>query len=291
MTKTIGVIGLGSIGLRHTKNLKAMGHQVIGYDPIQNIAFAPIVPCLDDVITVSDVLVIASPTQDHYAHLLAARDKPCLVEKPIAETMDQLVGLVGRPYPVMVGYNLRFHGCVKKAKEWLDAGRIGDPLWANFTLGQRSIKPPYLRDGVILNFASHEIDMALYLLGPAKVLCATTKTTNSDEMMTDFVLEHDSGCRSSNHTDYITFPEQRYFTITGTKGRIFINVAEFLGSLMVNGEFVDEVHAPKDWNQTYIDEIEAFLARVEGKETFGCSGQEGLKVLKICLEVKKLSGL
>jgi predicted dehydrogenase len=29
--------------------------------------------------------------------------------------------------PIMVGYNLRFHGAVIRAKQWLDEGRIGTP--------------------------------------------------------------------------------------------------------------------------------------------------------------------
>jgi hypothetical protein len=37
--------------------------------------------------------------------------------------------------------------------------------------------------------------------------------------------------------------------------------------------------------------MQAFLDRIDGKETIGCTGEEGLEVLKICLEVRKQAGL
>lgn len=291
--KTIGVIGLGSIGMRHAKNLKAMGHNVIGFDPIAvGDGFASIWPIrrLDEL----DAIVIASPTHKHYEHIHACGVRPFLVEKPIAHTISDGLLLSRSVAECVVGYNLRFHGCVKKAKEWLDSGKIGDPIWANFTLGQHSEKPPYLRDGVILNW-SHEIDLALYLLGPAGVASSITRVRDGNDYMTDIILlqERADGHKVSTtiHLDYLTAPEQRYFTITGTKGRIFMDVAAWTGSLISPGWEEDFDLRNKDWNQTYIEEMQAFLDRIDGKETIGCTGEEGLEVLKICLEVRKQAGL
>ncbi len=38
-------------------------------------------------------------------------------------------------------------------------------------------------------------------------------------------------------------------------------------------------------------QAEAFIDRIDGKETIGCTGAEALKVLEICLEVRKQAGL
>ena len=45
------------------------------------------------------------------------------------------------------------------------------------------------------------------------------------------------------------------------------------------------------WNDNYIEEMQAFIDRIDGKETIGCTGEEALKVLEICLEVRKQAGL
>jgi hypothetical protein len=37
--------------------------------------------------------------------------------------------------------------------------------------------------------------------------------------------------------------------------------------------------------------MSAFLRRIDGEETLGCTGEEALKVLEICLEVRKRAGL
>jgi len=190
--KTIGVIGLGSIGMRHAKNLRAIGHNVRAYDVQmkRRLEFNGVLWTIDDVLD-SDAVVIASPTKDHahHLHVVASDGKPSFVEKPVADKKIDIDA-------VMVGYNLRFHSCVKKVKEWLDADMIGKPLWANFTLGQHSEKPPYLRDGVILNW-SHEIDLALYLLGGGSVACSSTRLSDGKDDIADILFTHENGCRSA----------------------------------------------------------------------------------------------
>jgi predicted dehydrogenase len=279
----VGVIGLGSIGSRHANNLKILGHEVIPYDIKQPIEW-PDSPqsLLDDAIK-ADAVVIASPTPLHWDHMRVVSNagKPFFVEKPIA---DQPMG--GGFGALMVGYNLRFHSCVIKAKGWIDAGHLGRPLWGNFVVAQYSDKPDYLRDGVILNW-SHEIDLALYLLGPAYVkACATY----SDEDIADIILRHTNGSQSTVHLDYLTKPEIRQTIIVGSESTIIIDLVRRNAWLRSSEDVMLDMFQGSDtWNDNYLDEMETFIARVEGKETIGCTGQEGLEVLRICLQAKKLS--
>lgn len=302
---TIGVIGLGSIGLRHKTNLwKHLGQtEVIGYDPdaAKNQGAGWIIGDLDQMIDMSDALVICSPTDWHSAHMAACSPKPTFVEKPIAHDLNDpmVVNTVK-----MVGYNLRFHPCVIKAKEWID-NDIGIPLWANFTLGQRSIKPPYLRDGVILNW-SHEIDLALYLLGAGGVVHSSTRLTDGRDDVSDILLTHDNKCRSTIHLDYVTRPEVRQSIIVGSKATVIFDLVNHQAWLRdKDGEVLDHWQPRHQyptgeydvWGQTYIDEMQEFLDMLDGKTissrapTKGCTAEEGLEVLKICLEVRKAAGL
>jgi predicted dehydrogenase len=277
----VGVIGLGSIGSRHAKNLKHLGHEVLGYDPKIIDSFT-----INHVLTNSDAVVIASPTPTHWEYMrqVSNADKPFFVEKPLA---DQAMG--GSFNALMVGYNLRFHSCVIKAKEWIDAGALGNhPIWSNFVVAQYSDKPDYLRDGVILNW-SHEIDLALHLLGPAVVrACAA----DIKETIADLILWHwaPSHAHTTIHLDYLTKPEIRQSIIVGTDATIIMDLVGRHAWLRNHeGLMIDSFVGDDTWDSNYLDEMETFIARVEGKETIGCTGQEGLEVLKICLKAKELS--
>lgn len=283
MTKTIGVIGLGSIGMRHAKNLLSLGHTVTGFDPVYiGDGFPVLWPIrrLDEL----DAVVIASPTNLHAEHLILACNAgiDIFVEKPVADRRLDVNA-------TMVGYNLRFHSCVKKAKEWLDAGLIGDPLWANFTCAQYNDKPAYMRDGVILNW-SHEIDLALYLLGPAQVARQFTRVTDGKDDMTDIILLHEGRVSSTIHLDYLTEPEVRGFLIVGDKGLISADLVDRRIQLR-QGKLITRFHGEDSFDENYVEEMQAFIDRIDGKETIGCTGAEALKVLEICLEVRKQAGL
>lgn len=285
--KTVAVIGLGSIGMRHAKNLRAMGHHVWGLDTDMSkrldLGFDYTATKIEHLET-ADAFIIASPTPLHQQHILQCAGKPTFVEKPVTQSLPAVLAST-----LMVGYNLRFHSCVKKAKEWLDAGLIGTPLWSNFTLGQYNDRPAYLRDGVILNW-SHEIDLCTYLLGPADVACSSTRLTDGKDDMTDILLTHKSGCRSSVHLDYLSDPESRHFFIHGAKGVIDANLVSRRANLYCATP-TEPFRGEDNWNLNYIEEMQAFLDRCDGKETIGCTGAEGLEVLKICLEVRKQAEL
>jgi predicted dehydrogenase len=287
VTRTIGIIGLGSIGMRHKENLwKHLGEtEVVGYDPDpeKHSGTGWMMGDLGKMIEMCTHIIIASPTSMHLEHLIAADGKPTFVEKPIARTMPVIYSSV-----LMVGYNLRFHSCVKKTKEWME--RIGTPLRASFTLGQHSDKPPYLRDGVVLNW-SHELDLCLYLLGPGRVTGSSTRLSNGRDDISDILITHDNGCRSVVHLDYVTKREERWFSINGTDGEIFVDLPA-RKALLSDGKtginYKDDVGS---WNSDYIEEMQAFLDRCDGKETIGCTADEAIRVLEVCLEVRKQAGL
>lgn len=294
--KNIAVIGLGSIGMRHAKNLHDLGHKVFGYDPDKKAAaelqkmwgggaMTGSSTDLDEVIERSEAVVIASPTETHFDMIAKCEGKPVFVEKPIGGRGAPIVGNV-----IMVGYNLRFHHCVKTAKSWIADGLIGEPLWANFVCAQYNDRPEYLRDGVILNW-SHEIDLALYLLGPAKLASSMTRLNRGKDDMVDIILSH-SKCPSTIHLDYVTQPEIRQTVIVGKEGSIILDLRSRNAWLRGNaGIIMDHVEAHDSFDDNYVEEMNAFIDRIDGNNTIGCTAEEALAVLKICLNVRTQAGL
>ena len=278
--KTIGIIGLGSIGSRHANNLKALGHDIVAYDPlvtgngnIQEIWSGGV-----------DAVIIASPTPTHKRYIDDAIDfdVPCFVEKPITDCpfeLDQRA--IENDTVKMVGYNLRFHSCVLQADKWIMDGHLGNILWGNFVAAQKNTQ---YKDHVILNW-SHEIDLALYLLGPG----AATAAMGNDKVA-DICIEHHSGAYSTVHLDYVTEPEIRQDIIVGDKATLIMDLVNRQAWLRNNkGTIIDHHEGNDSWDSNYKDEMETFIARLDGQETVGCTGAEALEVLKICLKAKTLT--
>jgi predicted dehydrogenase len=288
MKKKVGVLGIGSIGNRHLNNFIELGCAVRGYDPANSPEESFI---RQEVIDWADAIVIATPTIQHADDIFDCYNaiKPCLVEKPIA---DRIIGEALHKSVYMVGYNLRFHSCVKRAREWLGAGAIGKPLWARFTCAQFNNNPSYLRDGVILNW-SHEIDLALHLLGGARLACSHAMALEgSGEHLADIILRHDnSSCQTSIHLDYLTRWERRGFVIVGDRGSIECDlVTRQIFHRDNTGRFVDTFYGRDSFDGNYLAEARAFLDRLDGKPAYGCTAKEALEVVKICLEAKNANG-
>ncbi len=290
MRPTIGVIGLGSIGMRHAKNFLYLGCEVYGTDPdaTRLDAFADAGGKEPLIISKVDGLVIASPTHEHFNQIMLARygapDVPILVEKPIGDMRFTDCPRKG----IFVGYNLRYHACVRAVKEAIE---LEPPAWGTFTCGQFNEKPAYRRDGVILNW-SHEIDLALYLLGPAKVVGSSTGLVNGQDVMTDILLLHENGSRSTVHLDYLMDPQERHFTIQSDHNQRI--KADLVGNVVawIDGESTSIDRYDNTFDQNYLDEANDFLDFIKlGTPGRLATAADGLAVLDICLTVRQQAGL
>jgi predicted dehydrogenase len=297
----IGIVGHGSIGRRHAENARKLGHQTLIYDPATSESD---VGREAHVYDQADAVVIATPSYCHEAGLRACveRGKHVLIEKPISLSYGQLEMLLSRAEEkalvVMMGNNLRFHPCVQQAKRWLSAGMIGIVHWAQFTCATMSVKPLYLSDGVILNTGSHEVDLAMHLLGDVVVQKADARLSGPHDEMAEFLLGHHNGAWSSFHLDFITQPTVRDFRIVGSDGQIWCNLEKRVvvrtqpDDKLPGIEHVDKYDGPGAWDDDYLAEMRAFVGKIQGHGSpFGATGRDGLDVLEVLLAVRKEAGL
>jgi predicted dehydrogenase len=281
----IGVVGYGSIGQRHAENARKLGHQVVVYDPAASSDYRFERLLYDDKSV--DAVVVATPSMFHEGPLRACveRGKHVLIEKPISTGVGALPELLRvaaeKRLVVMMGNNLRFHPCVLQATQWIESGVRGAPCWANFTCATEQTQTA-LRDGVILNTGAHEVDVALHLLGPAVVLTATT----SHDISADFVLQHDGGVRSTFHIDIDTPNRIRHFLISCRDGHIGAD----LDSRLIRS-MADQRKMAGTYADDYMTEMRAFVERIEGKRTLGATGEDGLEVLRLLLDIRSKAGV
>jgi predicted dehydrogenase len=274
------VIGLGSIGLRHARNLLALGHEVCGYDKDPN----KFIQAQDELgIPISskedgaDAYVVCTPPDQRSHDYMDAYmlGKHLFVEKPIAHKIDwsleqAIKEMKSKNLVFMVGNMLRFHPNVILAKQ-----HIHHPMTATFRVKQKNTK--YTED-VILNWGAHEIDLALYLLGPGE--CAEASGTRDNAKI---VIRHTSGIQSSIYMDYLTEPEVRNFTV------------ETLDLLEHNIDLT--LH---DWKDIYMAEMKEFIYRIclnHGVGAYGApplagaTGEDGLATLRIINDAQRMAGI
>lgn len=318
-TGSIVVVGSGSIGRRHLRNLARLGmgpRYVYDQDSErarQAAAEGDATP-LASLKEVPEVLAafICTPTSRHVeaARAFLERSAHLFIEKPISHNLDGVPELLEqartRQRIVMVGFNLRFHPCLRKIKALLDEGAIGKRLGARIEFGQflpdwhpwEDYRKGYsanraLGGGIILD-AVHEFDYARWLLGEVHEVAGMMGTIGSLEIDTEdlaaFTLEHEGGAVSEIHLDYLQRVYARTCKVIGSEGTIYWDwharaVRCFRSSTGTWEDFPE----PKsyDVNETYLDEVRAFMAAVEGTAPPPVDGEAGARVLAVALAAKE----
>ena len=139
-----------------------------------------------------DVVAIATPSGDHYARAMEAIacGKHVVVEKPVAlrlEHVDELVQAAqGHDRRLWVAFQNRYNPAVIKAKEAMDAGRLGKPVIGTVRVRWYRDQGYYDHDnwhgtwamdgGVISQQAIHHIDALRWFFGEIESVeaqCAT----------------------------------------------------------------------------------------------------------------------
>jgi len=291
----IGVLGYGSIGKRHCANISKLGHVANYYDPACGHD-----PMDRDALTRgSDAIIICSPSKHHNLDIYDTLDNGghFLCEKPFGYNdpvgLDTAVKIARKLANriMATGFNLRFHACVKRAKELMPS--IGDVQFASFTVNQKTEKPAYLRDGILHNWCSHELDLANYLLGPGgKVVNCTLGAGEQAAIISmkyPSVKEH-----VFIQADYFSDPEQRHFFIEGSKGAIYVDLVQRnVFCRDVNGKKWQDLSATDTYDQNYRDEMQYFLMSVMCgvHQTPLATAEDGIAALYQVIEARKKAGL
>lgn len=279
---TVLVLGCGSIGARHARNLADMGVQLILVD--QDEAFAQRLARIvggqtatRESAPLTDLVVVCTPTASHVQDLGWAleRGADVFVEKPLASSrtdMERARELLREHTDriVMIGCNLRFSEGFRELKANLH--RVGKPLvylldygwWLPAWRPDADYRQQYsarreLGGGIVLD-AIHEIDYALELLGPvvdARGLCATTGALGIDvEDSADMVLTHQGGM-SHIHVDYLRREYSRSCTVVGSDAEITWDVPRrHIRFVQIAGDDPEPIlQVDADPNRQYVDEM------------------------------------
>ena len=211
----VGIIGLGKMGILHmgilnaldSVKVKAITEKEKGNFLLSGIKkYLPEIEIYNDYIKMLDksdidVVYITTPTKYHVtmARDCLEREIPFFVEKPLGRSAKECESLIeeGKQKEIvnMVGYNRHFIDTFQKAKELLDSGIIGEPVYVRShmyvsQLFSKSKGWRYRKEesggGVLNTLATHLVDVLIWFFGDITSVFSNAKSYYSKEVE-DFI--------------------------------------------------------------------------------------------------------
>jgi predicted dehydrogenase len=239
----IGVAGLGYWGPNLARNFAELGTLtwLCDLDEELRATFAARYPSARVTGSFEEMLadpalegvVIATPVPTHYALAKQALEagKHVLVEKPPAmraAEIDELVAIANeRDLVLMPGHLLLYHPAVRKVKELIDAGELGEVLCV---YGNRqNLGIVRTNENALWSLGVHDLSVILYLLDeePAEAIAhGRGFLTEGVEDVVFCYLEFPSGKIAHMHLSWLDPHKMRRLTVVGREKMVVFDDME-----------------------------------------------------------------
>jgi predicted dehydrogenase len=314
------VIGCGSIGKRHIRNLKSLGYNdIIAYDVKKerlkeveeyNVTTFDI---LDDAFNQKiDAVLVCTPSSLHLQPALLAVEhgSHVFIEKPISHNLDGLDELIDiaeeKGLVTMVGFNMRFEQGLRTMKKLLDEKAIGKVTsaicivgqylpdqhpWEDYRHGYAANKS--LGGGVILD-GIHELDYISWFFGDINELFCFADKLSSLEMDTEdtaaILLRFENNTMVVIQMDYVKRTYERTCEIIGEEGILKWDFEEHTVKMFsAKTKDWETIQDDKEYdiNKMYVDEMDCFIGCINGKMTPPVDAVSGKRILEVALAAKE----
>lgn len=291
----VGVVGLGAMGNNHVRLYSQLKCKLAGVADI-NPAIAkeigekyhtPYYQDYHQLIPKVDAVSIAVPTTAHYAVVMdfLREGKHCLVEKPIAFSLDEASEMIKlaqkKQVNLAVGHIERFNPAVVSLKQIVDDGKLGKLL----IISTRRVGPSVsrIRDvGVVIDSATHDIGVIRYLVGrdPIKIFSRVGRLKHAKEDHAVIMLDFD-GTTACIEVNWFTPHKVRTLVATGSEGIAYLDYIE--QKLTVCNSHNENIVNILEGEPLKL-ELEDFLNSIVLRRKPAVDGEEGLAILRIALE-------
>ena len=288
------ICGLGSIGLRHLRNLKALGYtDVIVYSSGKSVMPGvkkeveqfEIYNSLSDALKQNpDVCMITNPTSLHIPVAMEAASAGChlYIEKPLSNTLEQLDKLQtivnNKKLKTFVTYQFRFHPHIKLLKsifadeqkpygkalyvttEWSEYLPDWHP-WEDYKQGYSARKD--LGGGVLLT-QIHPMNYLNYIFGDidgVQVNKIATKSLGIEvDDVADLMINFNNGMSGHVHIDFLQKPRVHTMKIVTSTGRFawdyHKNILNFVDKNCIEEVFMNDNF---DRNDMFMEMLKEFI--------------------------------
>ena len=318
---TILIVGYGSIGKRHFKNIsKILDAKIIVLTKQKNLPELQknnvyVVNSLKEALSYKpNIGFVTNETSFHVdtAIKLANNGMNLFLEKPLSHStknVNKLQKIIKKKKLItQIGCHMRFHPCVRKIKNILEKNSLGRIL--SVDIESSSYLPdwhPYedyrfgyaarddLGGGISLT-SIHEIDLLYWFFGmPQKVFSiigkfSDLKVKTDDLSVMTFLLKNK--IIGEVHLDYFQRPEFKSCKIKGVKGTLYwdscINEVNFFPHKSQKWKSLIKIKKFQK-NSMYVDEIKYFFNCIKSNCITMNNIDDGIKTLQIVLSAKKSS--
>ncbi len=316
------VVGCGSIGRRHAKNLKSLGVRQLGFC---DTSLETLMYCREELHGEifgdysealrkfqPEIVLICTPPVCHVEEALAALQAQAhvFIEKPLSHESSGIQALIAEARlhdrNVQIGYNMRFHPGLKILKDLIDSGKIGRVLWLSGEAGQflpdwrpwQNYRESYsarqeLGGGIILD-GSHELDYICWLLGrPTEVTCRAEHLSSLDVDVEDsawIYLSFPERRRAELHLDFVQRAYTRTCKVVGEAGTALwdFNLQEVRWFSAELGGW-NIIPYEFETNDMYLAEIVHFLESLGSRTGPMVDLEQGRDVIRVVEAAKKSS--
>jgi len=313
--KYVLVVGSGSAGLRHARNLADLGCRIACTDPRDDRrkalaaelgatgVFAHLEEALHGASDL-DAVVIASPTALHVDQASAALHAglPVLLEKPVsteaASGRRLLAAAEETGLPVLLGYTWRWWPPLAVVQQRLREGAIGAVRFVQLHMSAHLadwhpweryqdffMASKALGGGALLD-ESHWIDLMVHFFGVPDRVFARIEKISGLEIETDdnvdMLLDYADTLRVSLHLDLFGRPHEKFIRFVGEEGTLHWSADP--------NQIALGRAAEQDWeiqrfqcqrNDMFVEVAREFLRVLDGAPVATCTLPEGLQVLEI----------
>jgi len=309
-----GLIGLGAMGRNHARVLNSLdGVDLVGIlDPAPGNAApdgVPVVAELDQFLALGlDYAVIACPTGLHeeFGLALAGAGVHALIEKPLAPSVEaartlvaafESKGLVGA-----VGHIERYNPSLQSLRARLENGELGD-IYQIVTRRQGPFPGRIADVGVVMDLATHDIDLTAWVTGRAYEHVAAYTVSRSGrphEDMVSAVAGLGGGLMANHLVNWLSPLKERSTVITGAKGCFVADTLTADLTFYANGVVGAEWEALRTFRgvsegdmiryaipkrEPLLVEHERFRDAVEGKDSDIVTLRQGMRTVEVAAAV------
>lgn len=323
MSLHILVVGAGSVGKRHARNLSMLGCKISCVDleiqRVQDLAEEiEIIGKFDSIGSaflfdqVYDGAVIASPTGSHseVLHQLVNFNLPILLEKPVAKSLIDAAKMsricVENDILVLLGYTWRWWKPLQRVQELIKLNTIGSIRHVHFNMSAHLADwhpwEPYqsffmasaAQGGGALLDESHWIDMMILFFGmPEKILGSVEKISDLEietDDNVDVIAFYPDGLRVKIHLDLYGRPHDKSIQFVGELGTLVWTAEPNKIKVSVSPEQIwEEEIFDCVRNDMFFSVAREFINLISGN-LFGttCQMEDGLNTMKV-IEMIRLS--
>jgi predicted dehydrogenase len=318
--RRILIVGTGSVGRRHARNLASLGATVACFDPRpdrrlqarEELGPVDLFDDLDRAFASSFAgVVIASPPSFHVDQAITClqRALPVLLEKPVAPDLAAALRLqqamAQHPVPVLLGYTYRWWPPLLHLRARIQAKPVGPLRHARFVMSAHLadwhpweryqdffMASRELGGGALLD-ESHFIDLMHWFFGMPEAVAGSVEHLSALEITTDdnvdLIARYRDGLRVTIHLDLFGRPHQKSITVVGEDGTLECLFEPNLVRESVTGRDVVTTAFSCERNDMFLAEAREFLEVLEGRGGGTCAVADGVDTLRTVEAVRRSS--